>query len=177
MRIILSSTRKLHNQLLVLQLAHSCPYFMFLLSIYNFLSRNNLKHLSLNILDGLMIKYFLIQVALLLKVHQIKWFNDEILKGIYDELKDKSKGVFRNQANNGSKTIAPWTIAPRTIATQDNYPPDNCHLGQLASGQLPPNYFHLGCLPPGQFPQKIPFFMAIFRFFSMTQLYSFCFLL
>ena len=162
MWIILSSTRKLHNQLLVLQLAHNCPYFMFLLSIYNFLSRSNLKHLSLNILDGLKMKYFLIQVALLLKVHQIKWFNDEILKGIYDELKDKSKGVFRNQANNGSKTITPWTIAPRTIATQDNYPPDNCHLGQLASGQLPPNYSTQDVYPLSNSPRKFPFSWLFF---------------
>ena len=172
MRIILSSTRKLHNQLLVLQLAHNCPYFMFLLSIYNFLSRNNLKHLSLNILDGLMIKYFLIQVALLLKVHQIKWFNDEILKGIYDELKDKSKGVFRNQANNGSKTIPPWTIAPRTIApwtitpgqlpprtitsriiaTQVNGPPDNC----------PRTISTQDVYPLGNSPRKFPFSWLFF---------------
>ena len=172
MRIILSSTRKLHNQLLVLQLAHNCPYFMFLLSIYNFLSRSNLKHLSLNILDGLMMKYFLIQVALLLKVHQIKWFNDEILKGIYDELKDKSKGVYRNQVNNGSKTIPPWTIAPRTIApwtttpgqlpprtitlriiaTQDNWPPDNC----------PRTISIQDVYPLGNSPRKFPFSWLFF---------------
>ena len=30
---------------------------------------------------------------------QIKWFNDEILKSIFDELTNKSRGAFRTQAN------------------------------------------------------------------------------
>ena len=48
----------------------------------------------------------------------------------------------------GSRTIspltiahrktAPWTIAPQTIATYDNCPPDNCHLGQFPPRTITP---------------------------------------
>ena len=61
--------------------------------------------------------------------------------------------------------------------------------GKLLPGQLPPDNFHLGelyCLrivTPGQLMPRAmavtnySFFMAIFYFFSMVQLYNFYFLL
>ena len=79
------------------------------------------------------------------------------------------------------------TTAPRAIPTQDNCPltiraSDYSHLGQLPPGQFLPRTIVLPqiitprqLLPRAMTITNYNFFMAIFCFFFMDQLYNFCY--
>ena len=72
---------------------------------------------------------------------------------------------------NYPRTIAPGQFPPRTIAPL-TIPPDNSHVGLLYCPRI---ITPRRLLPRAMTTTNYNFLMAIFRFFSMAQLYNFCY--